>query len=389
MREIKKRTNPDFEHILLLIQEARSRVYSKANAELVMLYFNVGGVVSAKVAVGTWGDSTVNELAAFIQRKQPGLSGFTRRGLYRMKQFYETYTDPHFMSVVPPPILNSESKKDNKAKVSPPPSQKKKEINRPGQIVSTPLSQSGPVENQRNIFVSTVLSQIQWSSHLHILNKAKTPEEKLFYLLLAIKDKLSVRELERQLNTAVFERTMLSSSTVSAVRSQLPDGLFKDPYIFEFLNLPEAHSETDLEKAIISNLQKFILEIGKGFTYMGRQYPLQVGNKDYRTDLLFYNRDLQCLVLFELKIEEFAPEFLGKLNFYLEALDRDVKRPHENPSIGILLCKGKDTEVVEYAMARNTSPTLIAEYETKLIDKKMLAAKLHQLVEILTKHDTD
>ncbi|MDX9920679.1 MAG: PDDEXK nuclease domain-containing protein [Paludibacter sp.] len=155
--------------------------------------------------------------------------------------------------------------------------------------------------------------------------------------------------------------------------------MFKDPFIFEFLNLPEGHSENEFEKAIIQNLQKFILEVGKGFTYMGNQYRLQVGNKDYHTDLLFYHRDLQCLVLFELKIQEFEPEFLGKLNFYLEALDRDVKRPNENPSIGILLCKGKDTEVVEYAMARSTSPAVIADYETKLIDKNILTSKLQQL----------
>jgi YhcG PDDEXK nuclease domain len=140
-----------------------------------------------------------------------------------------------------------------------------------------------------------------------------------------------------------------------------------------------------LEKALIKNLQKFIVEIGKGFTYMGNQFRLQVGNKDYYTDLLFYHRDLQCLVLFELKIEEFQPEFLGKLNFYLEALDRDVKKSNEKPSIGVLLCKGKDTEVVEYAMARNTSPAMIADYETKLISKKVLADKLHQLVERLSK----
>jgi hypothetical protein len=132
---------------------------------------------------------------------------------------------------------------------------------------------------------------------------------------------------------------------------------------------------------LIKNLQNFILEMGKGFTYMGNEYRLQVGNKDYYTDLLFYHRDLQCMVLFELKIEEFQPEFLGKLNFYLEALDRDVKRNHENPSIGILLCKGKDVEVVEYALARNISPALIADYETKLIDKKLLAHKLHELTE--------
>ncbi|MDP3441833.1 MAG: PDDEXK nuclease domain-containing protein, partial [Ignavibacteria bacterium] len=168
------------------------------------------------------------------------------------------------------------------------------------------------------------------------------------------------------------------------ISTQLPQNIFKDPFVFEFLNLPEGHSENEFEKEIVRNLQKFILEVGKGFTYMGNQYRLQVGNKDYRTDLLFYHRDLQCLVLFELKIQDFEPEFLGKLNFYLEALVRDVKRPNENPSIGILLCKGKDTEVVEYAMARNTSPAIIADYETKLIDKKLLANKLHQLATTLT-----
>ena len=196
-----------------------------------------------------------------------------------------------------------------------------------------------------------------------------------------------MRDLRRQLSSGYFERTMLSGAIAPAVQSQLPQKFFKDPYIFEFLDLPDGHSETDLEKALILNLQQFILEIGKGFTYMGNQFRLQVGNKDYRTDLLFYHRDLQSLVLFELKIQEFEPEFLGKLNFYLEALDRDVKRPFENNSVGVLLCKGKDTEVVEYAMARNSSPAMIADYETKLIPKNVLAKKLQQLVEQLSKDE--
>jgi len=342
---------PDFEHILLLIEEARNRVYAKANAELVLLYFNVGKVVSEKVSAGNWGENTVQELASFILAKQPELNGFNRRGLYRMKQFYETYSD--------------------------------------ALIVSTVMTQLQLTENKANTFVSTLLTQIQWSAHLHILNKTKTVEEKIFYLHLAINEKLTVRQLERQLNTAVYERTLLGNKMMSVMPAQLPQSLFKDPYIFEFLNLPDTHSEKDFEKAITQNLQKFILEIGKGYTYMGSQYRLQVGNKDYYTDLLFYHRDLQCLILFELKIQDFEPEFLGKLNFYLEALDRDVKRPHENPSIGILLCKGKDIEVVEYAMARNTSPAIIADYETKLIDKKLLANKLHQLAALLTKHKED
>lgn len=374
MKEINN-ANIDFEQILVLIQEARSRVYTKANAELVLLYFNVGKVVSHKVEAGNWGENTVQELANFIAAKQPELSGFNRRGLYRMKQFYETYSNPEFVLIVFTQLQMAEN--DQNTKVS--------EL---GTLLQNyNVSELGTHYNEQieESIKQNLLAKISWSNHRLILSKTKSNEEKIFYLMLSIKEKYSSTELERILNTATYERTMMSNQLVSSIKSHLPQNLFKDPYVFEFLNLPDRHSEKDFEKAITLNLQKFILEIGKGFTYMGNQYRLQVGNKDYYTDLLFYHRDLQCLVLFELKIEDFAPEFLGKLNFYLEALDRDVKRPNENPSIGILLCKGKDTEVVEYAMARNTSPAIIADYETKLIDKKLLAKKLHQLAEIFNK----
>lgn len=347
----KIKTNRDFEQVAMLIEEARNRAFHKVNEELVLLYFKVGNIVSVKVAEGTWGDSTVDELAAYIESKYPGLKGFNRRGLYRMKRFFETYSDSKFVSAL-----------------------------------ATQLQKS---ENETVPIVTTLLTQLQWSAHLHIISKTKTAEEKIFYIQSAVTENWSVRDLERQLNSAVFERTILANNKVSTRLTQLPQNLFRDPYIFEFLDLPDGHSESDLEKALILNLQKFILEIGKGFTYMGNQYRLQVGNKDYYTDLLFYHRDLHCLVLFELKIQEFEPEFLGKLNFYLEALDRDVKRPFEKNSIGVLLCKGKDTEVVEYAMARNTSPAMIADYETKLIPKNILANKLHQWVEQLSKRDIE
>jgi predicted nuclease of restriction endonuclease-like (RecB) superfamily len=359
----------DFEHILTLITEARNRVYSKANSELVVLYFNVGKVVSEKVTTGKWGENIVQQLSDFILSKVPSLSGFNRRGLYRMKQFFEVYSDNQFVSSVITLLKGYENQESAK--------------------VSTVLTQLQTADDLGSKFVSTVLSQIQWSSHLHILNKTKTAEEKIFYILHAINQRLSVRELERQLNTATFERTILSNKLMSAVPAPLPENLFKDPYIFEFLDLPDGHSEKDLEKAITMNLQKFILEVGRDFTYMGEQFRIQVGNRDFRTDLLFYHRELNCLVLFELKIQEFDPEFLGKLNFYLAALDKEVKKPHENPSVGILLCKGKDTEVVEIAMSRNISPAIIADYETKLIDKKTLANKLHQLGQVLDKPNED
>lgn len=387
MGKLKKKHN-EFEQVALLIEEARNRAFYKVNEELVLLYFKVGKIVSAKVDAGAWGERTVDELAAFIEHTYPGMKGFNRRGLYRMKQFYETYSVDQFVSPLATHLQSYFQNTFQNLKVSAlptlsgTPKTKKK-------IVSALRTQLQNLDLLHQQFVTTVLTQLQWSAHLHILNKTKSPEEKLYYLLLAIKEKFSVRELERQLNTAVYERSLVANQIVSTVLPQLPKDIFRDPYVFEFLDLPDVHSEKDLEKALIKNLQKFILEIGKGFTYMGNQFRLQVGNKDYFTDLLFYHRDLQCLVLFELKIQEFEPEFLGKLNFYLEALDRDVKRKHENPSVGVLLCKGKDTEVVEYAMARNTSPAMIADYETKLIPKKLLANKLHQLVEQLSKEDIE
>lgn len=151
----------------------------------------------------------------------------------------------------------------------------------------------------------------------------------------------------------------------------------------EFLGLNSLHSEKNLQTSLLSNLKNFILEIGKDFCFLGQEYKVQVGNKDFSIDLLFYHRELQCLVAFELKIDEFEPSYLGQLEFYLEALDRDVKKEHENPSIGVLLCRKKNDEVVKYALSRSLSPTVISEYETKLIPKELLRKKLNEFYERL------
>lgn len=376
----------EFEGIARLIEESRNRAFQKVNEELVLLYFTVGKTVSMHVAEGIWGDKTVEELSSYIMTRFPGLSGFTRRGLYRMKQFYETYSEDSDCYKL---WLDVYAEKENSQFVSPVATQSKSTIGNDKLIVSPMATQLQTADNKHNKFVSTLLTQINWTNHLEILSGSKTPEEKLFYLLLTVKEKLSKLELRRQINSAVFERSLMANQIGSSLPTQFPTGVFRDPYVFEFLDLPEPHSEKDLEKALIQNLRKFILEIGKGFTYMGNQFRLQVGNKDYYTDLLFYHRDLQCLVLFELKIQEFEPEFLGKLNFYLEALDRDIKRSFENPSIGILLCKGKDAEVVEYSMARNTSPAMVSDYETKLIPKELLTCKLSQLIELFSKESKE
>ena len=235
--------------------------------------------------------------------------------------------------------------------------------------------------------MSPLVTQLPWTHNLLILSRSKRAEEREFYLRLALRERLSRRELERQLNGALFERVVLSPAKVSSAVTQLhPDAIsvFKDAYLVDFLDLTAAHSEADLQRVLLANLRQFLLELGGDFTFVGERYRLQVGARDFFLDLLFYHRGLTCLVAFELKVEQFEPADLGQLQFYLEALDRDVKKPHERPSIGVLLCATKDSEVVEYALSRTVSPTLVAEYQTSLPDKRLLQAKLHEFYELAT-----
>ena len=296
------------------------------NTSLIDLYWQVGQTISRKIQEAQWGDGVVAQLASHLARTQPGLRGFTRPNLFRMRQFYEAY------------------RSDEK--------------------------------------VSPLARQLPWTHNLIILNQSQRPEEREFYLRQAIREKWSKRELERQFKTALFERTVLSPAKVTAVLSQThPDALsvFKDSYLVEFLDLPQGHLEADMHQGLLPQLKNFLIELGRDFCFVGSEYPLQVGGRDFALDLLFFHRGLNCLVAIELKIGRFEPEYLGKLGFYLEALDRDVKKPHEQPAIGVLLCASKDEEVVEYALSRSLSPALIAAYQTQLPDKALLQAKLHEL----------
>ena len=385
----------EFGNIVKLIQEAQGRVRQYTNTALVTLYFDIGKTVSDKVAQGTWGQGTVQQLADYIQSEMPTLKSFNRRGLYRMKQFYETYCPGSEFDVVFQNIASLSFENLNDKLVSAPTTHLTFEF------VSTALTQlqktqnekvsplATQLENENNseemAIVPPLVTQIAWASHLEILSSCKSAEEKLFYLISTVNERWSKRELNRQIASGYFERYALSNAKVSALPIQLPAKInehLKDIYSLEFLELGDDFSESDLQKAIVKNLKKFILEIGNNFSFVGEEYRVQVANRDYEVDLLFYHRALQCLVAFELKITDFKPEYLGKMNLYLEALDREHKQPHENPSNGIILCKSKDDEIVEIAMSRSLSPTKVAEYTTKLIDKKLLQAKLHELGEL-------
>ena len=226
------------------------------------------------------------------------------------------------------------------------------------------------------------MRELSWSHNLAIFSRCKTAEERAFYLRISKQENYSIRELDRQISAGLFEWTMIGNAKLSTLLREIDPEIittFKDSYILDFLNLPETHNERDLQRGLVNKLKEFILELGKDFLFIGEEYKLQVGNADFYLDLLFYHRGLKCLVAIELKADKFKPEHIGQLNFFLEALDRDVKRPNENPSIGILLCKDKDNEVVEYAMSRILSPAMVSEYRIQLPDKKLLQQKLHEL----------
>lgn len=322
-------TNEHFAEVVEMILRAKRSIIQTSNTTLIDLYWQIGAYISEKLAHAVWGEGVVKQLADYISKKFPGQKGFSDKNLWRMKQFYESYQDC-------------------------------------------------------DVKLSALLRQISWTNNLTILSRSKSDEERKFYIIKCIQERWSSRELDRQIDSALFERSMVDKPKLSSVMRQLNPNAelhFRDQYVLEFLGEHDFNQESTLRKTLVKRIKLFILELGKDFLFIDDEYRLQVGNSDFRIDLLFFHRELQCLVAFELKMGKFKPEHLGQLNFYLEALDRDVKKPKENPSIGVLLCKDKDNEVVEYALSRSLSPTMVAEYKISLPDKKLLRQKMQELCE--------
>ncbi len=308
-----------------LIETHRENAYRKVNEELVTMYYEIGAYLSNKISNEKWGSKVIENIAKEISIKYPELHGFNKRGLYRMIQFYETYKDSEF--------------------------------------------------------VSPLVTQISWSNNMLIFSHESTLEEKEFYIRMCIKNNYSKRELQRQIASHYYERYIISGKASESVLPVMgdddyPNTRLLDVYTLEFLDLPNHYLEKDLQNAILNNLKDFILEIGKDFSFVGKEYKVTVGDNDYFIDLLFYNRTYSCLVAFELKLGEFIPEYISKMDFYLEALDRFVKKENENPSVGIILCTKKSNTVVEFSLSRTISPTMVSTYETNLIDREKLQKRL-------------
>jgi len=396
MDNINSIATKEFQQVQGIISLHRSQALQAVNNENLLAAWEVGAFVSARLKNSAWGSKTVMQLSEFLRAQDPTLRGYSRRSIYKMVAFYDAYSSIQFVEYQDKLKLNEfvqlKTAQIESAKIV---------SALPRQIVQTL-----PTQIQDTKIVPPLVAQLQTveivppmaaqfpdflslntlTNHFEILDACKTIEERIFYQLYSFKERLNKRELQRCLKNNTFASLMGDKHYLSkGLKNIYPQAapMLKDTIFVDFLGLPQRHSEKRLQHSILDNMKDFVLELGKDFLFYDKEYPLQVGHSTFKVDLLFFHRGLQCLVAIELKTDKFKPEYMGQLEFYLEALDRDVRRSNENPSIGILLCQEADHSVVEYAMSRSLSPTMIAEYERQLIPKEVLQRSLEEFTQFL------
>lgn len=308
------------------IRKARHQALRAVNRELIALYWDIGRMILKRQTLEGWGLGVVEKIAQDLKLEFPENRGFSAQNLWRMRQFYETYRQT--------PIL------------------------------------------------SAALRELPWTHNLLIMNKTSTERERTYYIRASVEHRWSSRELERQLKTSAFKRSQENHRKTLLKPGNRNDAVlahFRNEYVLDLVGLKDRHNEKDLRKAILNNLKDFFLEFGRHFTFAGEEYRLNVGDDDFYVDLLFYHRILRCFVAVELKTGKFKPEYAGKMQFYLAALDEKVRTRYENSSVGIILCKSRNEEVVRIATSKTTAPLRVATYKTRLIDTELLKRKLHSL----------
>lgn len=359
----------EFGAVLEIINAHRAKALVSVNVEHLLTNWEIGGYLSAKIKREGWGKSTIDNLVDYIHTHAPSERGYGRRNLYNMVAVYEEFTSSDFAALVARygnRIVQSASGQLPCGEFVQP---RAAQI----QVAGLPDVQPGAAQIAP---MPCLLALTTFTNIVEILNRTRTAQERLFYIVYSFRERLKKLELRRCLVNDTYssllggDKKNFSKALVAAY----PDSpvIFKDSAFVDFLNLPEKHSEKRLRKGIVANMKDFILSIGKDFLFVGEEFPVKVGGSEFNIDLLFYHRALQCLVAFELKARSFRPADMGQLEFYLEALDRDVKRANENPSIGVLLCKNADRSTVEYALSRSMSPAMVAEYKRLMIPKEVL-----------------
>ena len=372
-----------FGEVIDIILRHKSRASKAVNEELLLTAWYVGGYVSAKLKSEEWGSKVVTQLSEYIRSQRPDIKGYSRRSIYNMVMFYEEYSSETFAMTVEK-YLNREFVQIPSAQIEAShskPSSGRAIIVQPEttQIVQPKIGQ-----------MPKILGLTTLSNHVEILCRCKSDEERIFYILYANKEHLSYKEMQRCISNQTFTTLLGSKENMSkGLLKTYPDAsfMFKDTLFVDFLDLPKKYSESRLRNGLLEHMKQFILELGKDFIFMDQEYRLNIGASTFKADLLFFHRGLQALVAVELKKTKFHPRDLGQLEFYLEALDRDVKRSNENPSIGIILCPEADRVVVEYAMSRSMSPTMIAEYKRILIPQERMQEKLNEFCDLFLNKD--
>lgn len=324
------------------IQEAQVKAAVSVNKELIKLYYSIGKTITEKQEESGWGTSLIEKLAKDLQNMFPGVEGFSPRNVFRMRAFYLAY-----------------------------------------QKVTQAVSEINALHIE-----DLPIFSIPWGHNIMLFQKLKNDKERLWYAEKTIEHGWSRSVLEARINANLYKRVGQAITnfhqTLPSPQSDLAQQTLKDPYNFDFLTLHGEHLEKDLEDGLVAHIQKFLLELGQGFSFMGRQYPITVDGDLYYVDLMFYHVILRCFVVIELKAVPFKPEFTGQLNFYLSAVDDLLKQPHDNPRIGLLLCKSKSKIKAEYAFRYLNRPIGVAQYETMLTQAlpKELKSKLPTVKEI-------
>ena len=366
-----------FEYVNSLIEQHRSSAIAKVNMEALQTNWEVGQYISQQLKSAHWGAKVVSDLADYLKRMNPRRKGYGKRNLYNMVSFYETYSSESFLGFIGNLHLDD--------LVQLPLSQLK--AHGQNEIVQSVTAQSegGAIVQstpaQFELPFPAILAITSFTNHIEILNRCKSNEERVFYMLYSYHERLKSRELRRCIVSQTYSTLLDKDKLLSPqLLRDYPrsEYLLKDKAVVDFLGLSAKHNEHQLHKGLLEHMKEFILELGKDFLFVDSEYGVQVGGSTKRIDLLFYHRALQCLVAIELKAVDFRPEFVGKMDMYLEALDRDVKRDNENPSIGIILCPSADRSMVEYTLSRSLSPTMVAEYQRKLIPQEVMRKSLEE-----------
>ena len=373
-------TEQQFGEIIDIILQHKSNASRAVNEELLLTAWHVGGYVSAKLKSEEWGSKVVSQLSEYIRSQYPDIKGYSKRSIYNMVMFYDEYSSETFIATIRK-YLNTEFVQMPSAQIA-----ASNNISETSVILQPMVTHTQSTSGQ----MPRILELTTLSNHIEILCRCKSNEERIFYILYANKEHLSYKEMQRCISNQTYTALLGSKDNMSkGLLERYPNAplMFKDTLFVDFLNLPKKHSETKLRNGLVEHMKQFILELGKDFIFMDQEYRLNIGASTFKADLLFFHRGLQALVAVELKKTKFHPRDLGQLEFYLEALDRDVKRSNENPSIGIILCPEADRVVVEYAMSRSMSPTMIAEYKRILIPQERMQQQLNEFCNLFLNKD--